>query len=88
MGTCRVAGSALESAADLEAIDPGEHQVEHDEVGQTTARRRQGFFAATDAGDGEALLLEVVLDQSQDVALVVDDQDVLVCHATSEVHER
>ena len=50
------------------------------EVGQTLARRRQGFLPASDAGDGEAFLPEVVLDQFQDVALVVDDEDVLVGH--------
>ena len=79
MGMCRVAGSA-EPPAHLQAVDPREHQVEDDQIRQTGARRRDSFLAAGDAGHGEALLLEVVLDQLQDVALVVHDEDAFVRH--------
>ena len=73
-------GLRPEPPAHLEAVDPGEHQVEDDEIGQTGARRRDRFLPAGDAGHGEALLLEVVLDQFQDVALVVHDEDAFVRH--------
>ena len=80
MGMARVFGVRLEPAADLEAVHPRQHEVEHDEVRRLGARRRQGVLAAGHHGHVVALLVQVVLDELEDVPLVVDDEHVLSCH--------
>ncbi len=76
-------GVGLEPAADLEPVDAGQHEVEHDEVRQPRARRGQRVFPAGDHRHAVAFLVQVVLDELEDVALVVDDEHVLFGHRRS-----
>ena len=64
-----------ELAADLEAVDLGEHQVEDDEVGLVAGVQRESLLAVRGADDRVALLLQVQAKEVDDVALVVDDED-------------
>ena len=69
-----------EAAEDLEAVHPGQADVEDDEVGRLARRDLEAFLAGTRDGDLVALLLEGVLDPASDGVLVFDDEDG-GCHA-------
>lgn len=73
-------------AADGEAVEPRQHEVEHDEaVGRVRRalcrrrgeRRRQALPPVRGEIDGEALRLEIVALELADVLIVLDDQDAL-----------
>ena len=81
-------GVVLEDAAHFEPIEPGEHEVEDDDPGRLGARLPQGVFTGLHAGDGEAVLAQVVLDQLEDVSLVVNDEHTLFGHHTLRVRSR
>ena len=70
----RPAGLA-QQAHDLEPVDPGKHEVEHDEVGVPGRRARQRGVPV--AGDPRlvARALEIARDDLGDRGLVVDDED-------------
>lgn len=73
-------------AADGEAVEPRQHEIEHDEVigrvrraserllGQ---RRPEALPPIRGEVDGEALRLEIVALELADVLIVLDDQDAL-----------
>ena len=75
-------GVGLELAADLETVDARQHEVEQHEVGQLETGRAQGVFTRLDADHAVAFLGQVVLDQLEDLALVVDDEDGFLGHRT------
>ena len=68
------AGGA-EAAQDLEAVDPGQADVEDDEVGRLVRRDVEALLAGAGDGDLVAFLLERVLDAARDGVLVFDDED-------------
>ena len=73
-----VGGAALLAAdlgRDLVAVELGQHDVEQDEVGRLGAPQAEPFRAVAGDDDVVALLLERVLQESLDVRVVVDDED-------------
>ena len=60
--------------ADLVAVDPGEHQVEHDRVVLVLPREPQPVGAVVGHVDGEALGLEPDPQGPREPLLVVDDE--------------
>ena len=64
-----------EQAHDLEAVDLGQHQVEHDEGRVLGTRLAQGLAAVVGGDDAEALAFEVGAHEGHDLAVVVDDED-------------
>ena len=60
---------------DLEAVDLGQHQIEHDQVGRR-GQRPDRRLAVADRGDPEALALEIAGDDLAHHLLVVDYEDV------------
>ena len=64
-----------QAAADLDAVDVGEHPVEHDQVGLEARDRRERLAAGRRLLDLEALVAERGRDGVDDRALVVDDED-------------
>ena len=60
---------------DLEAVDVGEHHVEHDEVELAGARLLGAFAAAADDLDLVALRGQRVLEAHADRRIVFDDED-------------
>ena len=69
-----------QAAEDLEAVDPGQPDVEDDEVGRLVRGDVQALLARAGDGDLVPLLLEGVLDPASDGVLVFDDEDG-GCHA-------
>jgi hypothetical protein len=70
----------LEPAAHLEAVHPGEHQVEHDQVGFLGARQLQRLRAVGRDQDPEPLAREPRADGLGDRRFVIHDQDGLLGH--------
>ena len=64
-----------DAAEDLEAVDPGQPDVEDDEVGRLVGRDVEALLAGAGDGDLVAFLLEGVLDATRDGVLVFDDED-------------
>ena len=62
-------------AADLEAIDPGQHDVEDDEVGKVLARLLEALLAGGRLDDAVPLVGQAAADDGPDLRVVVDDQD-------------
>src|SRR6185503_7548282 len=62
-------------AADLEAVDLREHDVEHDEVDRLLGEAPQGLVAVARLDDPVAVALERVREQRLDRILVVDEED-------------
>ena len=78
---CRCVGPGSEDAADGATADDREVQVEDDQIGRLFGHRRQrGISRRHDLGFGVASPLEGVLDETGDVALVVDDEDLVSGH--------
>ena len=71
----RRVADAPDLAADLEAVELWQHQVEDHERRVVPAEERQRLLAIGRRDDGEPFLLEVQAQQVDDVALVVDDED-------------
>ena len=72
-GTAR---SRLDALAHLDAVEAGQHQVEHDEIG--LAARSYDFEPARPVGrdvDDVALAAQPRRDRAGDRALVLDDED-------------
>ena len=59
----------------LPAVHPGEHQVEHADVGALEAEAGQPRLAVRDADRVEAGGLEVTRHAARDHVVVLDDQD-------------
>src|SRR5262245_53481074 len=62
-------------AGDLEAVEPGETEVEHDEVWLPDLHRLHRRRAVAGGEDREARMLEVIARELDDLRLVIDDQD-------------
>ena len=77
----------LDAAAHLEAVEAGEHDVEHDEVGVVPLERRDGTGAVVGLLDDEALGPQAVADGLVDHRLVLHHEDAgaadLLGHAPS-----
>ena len=69
---------AADRAADADAVEPGQHDVEHDQVEVFRARQAQRLGAVGRRQHGKALELEVQRDQFANRRIVFDDQ-----HATA-----
>jgi hypothetical protein len=82
-----VAGAALlgpDLRRHLVAVELGQHDVEEDQVGRLGAPQPEAFGAVPGDDDLVALLLERVLQESLDVRVVVDDED-LCGHPSSRI---
>ena len=66
---------AAQLAGDVEAVEPGQAEVEDDQVGPALADGRQRGRAVAGGEDGEARVLEVVAGERGDLRFVVDDED-------------
>jgi hypothetical protein len=64
-----------QAAADLEAVQPGQHQVQQDQLRLPADGLLEALLAVRRGEDAEALALEVVPDHLDDVGVVLDDQD-------------
>jgi hypothetical protein len=64
-----------EATQDLEAVDPRQADVEHDQVGRLVRGDVQALLAGSGDGDLIAFLLERVLNAAGNRVLVLDDQD-------------
>jgi hypothetical protein len=70
-----------QDATDVETADDRQVQVEDDQVGRLFGHRRQrGISGGDDLGVGVATPFERVLDESGDVVLVFDDEDLVSGH--------
>src|SRR5258707_3274452 len=63
-------------ATDLEAAQPGQHNVEHDEIRQRSFGEREGFFATVRQDRPVPLFAQRVANDVGDVAVIVDDENV------------
>ena len=75
IGTSWFGPVAADRAADRDAVDAGQHQVEDDQVERLGAGARERLLAVADRLDLEALEAEVQHDQLADVRFVFDDED-------------
>ena len=60
---------------DLVAVELGEHDVEEDQVGRLGSPQAESFRAVGRDDDVVALLLQRVLQETLDVRVVIDDED-------------
>ncbi|MDT4836680.1 hypothetical protein FQZ97_703890 [compost metagenome] len=79
----RVARHGTGAAADLEAVDAGQHEVEHQRVPLAALQRAQAGVAVGGVLDRVALVAQVHAQQLGNVGVVLDDQ-----HAFGGVHGR
>ena len=66
---------APDRAADRDAVEPRQHQVEHDQVERLRARVAQRLVAVADRDGRQPLEPQVQRDEVADVRLVLDDED-------------
>ena len=71
----RHAGLATQDAADLEAVDHRQHEVQQHEVGAFLARDGQSLVAIGSRYDAVALALEVVPQGGDQRRLIINKQD-------------
>jgi len=71
----RTAAARSQPAADLEAVDPGHHHVEHDQVERLLAEAGERLAAVGRAHDLVTVLAQRVAQQRLDGLLVVGQQD-------------
>ena len=71
---------AADLAADLEAVERRQHQVEQHQVRPPLRRHRQGLGAVAGRADREAVALQVAPDHLADHRFVVDDQHLVAFH--------
>ena len=64
-----------EPARDREAVEVGQHHVEHDQVGPELVDRQLGSPSGRDLHRLEALVAQGGRDRVRDRRLVVDDED-------------
>ena len=74
-GIAAVAGSARIAWQTTQAVDAGQHQVEHDEVGGLRAQPRHDARSRREPFDHVPRLFEVMGDQRRDVVVVFDDEN-------------
>ena len=70
----------LQLLADFRSGHVGQHQVEQDQLRHALLDVRPCLLAVVRRGHLESGLLEAVLEHPDDVALVLDDEDLLACH--------
>ena len=73
-GHVGIARVAPDGAAERDAVEPGQHQVEHDEVEAVAAGAAQRLVAVALRDDVQPLELEVQLDELADVLVVFHQQ--------------
>jgi hypothetical protein len=73
----------LHTAADLDAVDAGQHQVEDQQIGGLGADQAQPLLSVPAREHFVAFPLEVVLEDFADVRLVLDDDDLGFRHVCS-----
>ena len=64
-----------QTLADLEPVEPRQHDVEHDQVDGLLARSAQRLFAVARRDDAETVALERIRQELLDGVLVVDEED-------------
>ena len=74
----------LETTADLESVEAGEHEVEHHQVWWLAADSLEGLLAVDDPEDVIPVADEVESHQFEEILLVIDNEDPrLVRHRTA-----
>ena len=91
MSSVRVAGGeeqhrrahavVAQPAAHLEAVEVGQHHVEHDQVGPCSLDGVERVAPVAAGVHLEALVAERGLEHRAQVVLVVDEQEPFTCHA-------
>ena len=71
----RDVGVLADALADLDAVEVGQHQVEHDQRRLLRGGERERLAAGRGRRDGVARVLQIERDERRDRALVLDDQD-------------
>ena len=71
----RGVGVGPDRAAQLQAVEPGQHQVEHHQVGRVALDLRHDVAPGRDQRRQEAGLAQVVLEQAADIGIVFGDED-------------
>ncbi len=75
IGMAAVVGVRADRAAQLQAVESRQHQVEHDQVGRLAFDLRHHLAARRDDGRQKAGLFQVMLEQAPDVGIVFGDED-------------
>ncbi len=73
--TIGIAEFAPQLAGDIEPVQPGQAEVQHDQIRTALADRRQRGRTVARREDREARVLEVVAGQGGDLRFVIDDED-------------
>ncbi len=81
-------GERAQLAADVEAVAPGQHQIQQDQVGCIRAHPGHHLQAIGDAMRLEALGLEVIGLERGELGLVLDDEDAVHWATGSESETR
>ena len=66
--------AVAEAPADREAVEPGQHHVEHDRVVGDGVRHPERLLAAIGDVDGVALLAQAAREQARELRLVLDHE--------------
>ena len=72
-----------DALADLEPVEPGQHQVEHHQVDRLAVDHLEGVVAARGGDHREPGVAQRVLDDGADGLLVLDDEDAVGQRRTS-----
>ena len=75
IGMAAVVGVRPDRAAQLQAVESGQHQVQHHQVGRVALDLRHHVAARRDHRRQEAGLFQVMLEQASDVGIVFGDED-------------
>ena len=78
ISTSASARSAPQPLAHLDAVQPGQHEVEHDQVGRSRRAGVEGGVAVPGHADPQALVLQRPPQGRRDRLVVVDDEHVRV----------
>ena len=75
-GDIAVQPAAPDGPADRDAVDTGQHEIEHHEVEAPGLDQGQRLVSPTDLGHGQSLEAQVQCDQLPNVRLVLDDEHI------------
>ena len=73
-------GPLLDAAADFDAADVGQHEVEDHQVRHLALHELDGHLAGADGARIHSLTLAVESDEIRDIGFVFDNQDAWLCH--------
>jgi len=74
-------GIGAELAADFETLDDGKHEVKEDDVGNDAEGAAESFLSVLGAVDLETLVFEIVGEDLDQGAFILDDEDLRLGHS-------